>query len=116
MTNIHLKYLKYKSKYLNLIKTYQSKSKIHGEGIFTHKNIIKNEKIEIGIDYILNLIPWITKTGSMINHSYNPTCRLVMENNKYWIVANENLVKDTEITLNYNETPWFIQGPEANYV
>ena len=109
------KYLKYKLKYLNLNKTYLSDSKIHGKGLFINKDYNQNEKIEIGIDFIFNFMPYVTDKGSMINHSYQPNCKLILENDKYWVVANQFITKNTEITLNYNDTPWYIDGPGANY-
>ena len=110
-----LKYIKYKTKYLNLVKTNINDSKIHGKGLFINYNFYPNEKIELGIDFIFNLIPSITSKGSMINHSYKPNCRLILSENKYWIVAKHFIPKNTEITINYNDTPWYIQGPGFNY-
>ena len=97
----------------NLVKI--QNSNIHGIGVFTNNKINKNIKIGIGIEYYY-FIPHITKNlGSLINHSYNPNCRLEFIDNKYYIVTNKNLNKNIEITLNYNNTPWFISNADDNF-
>lgn len=91
-------------------------SKIHGLGIFSKDKINKNNKIGIGINYKFYLIPIITKNfGSLINHSYVPNCRLEYINYSYYVVANKNIKKGEELTLNYNNTPWFISNAEKHY-
>ena len=123
-----LKYLKYKKKYLALKnsklkggktklieKTYIDYSNIHGKGIFNTYNLKENEKIFIGIDKFLKYIPYVTNKGSMINHSYNPNCRLLKQDNKFWVISNQFIPKRTELTLNYKYTPWYIDGPWFYY-
>ena len=92
------------------------KSNIHGIGIFSKKKINKNTKIDIGIQYYYNVIPYITKNfGSLINHSYEPNCHLEMYNNNYYVTSNKIINNKEEITLNYNKTPWFIANASKNY-
>lgn len=93
------------------------KSNIHGLGIFAQNKINKNKTIGVGIEYKFFTIPIITKNfGSLINHSYKPNTRLYYKNSKYYIVANKNINKGDEITLNYNNTPWFIANAEKHYI
>lgn len=99
-------------------KTYLKKSDIHGMGIFAKHNINKNSRIGVAINYYLGIIPHITpEFGTMINHSYTPNSRLKYNDNKqvYQLVANVNIPKDAEITLDYRKTPWYIMGPETHY-
>ena len=98
---------------MNLIEI--KKSKIHGKGIFIKESIKKNKILGIGIEYKY-FFPKITDNfGSMINHSLIPNCRLQYIKNAYYIVANKNIDKGNEITINYNKTPWFISNAENNY-
>jgi SET domain-containing protein len=91
------------------------KSNIHGIGAFAKVNLDKNEPIDIGIDFILYFIPYVTEFGSKINHNYTPNCRLEYIDGKWYVVAKDKIQRGTEITLNYSDTPWFILGPEPHY-
>jgi hypothetical protein len=94
------------------------KSPIHGNGVFTTKYCEYNEIIDIGIEFNLYFFPKITQFGSMINHSYKPSCKLAFDkyNNVYYVVPIYNLQKDTEITVNYNDCPWFIERAKDYYI
>ena len=95
-------------------------SEIHGKGVFSSKTFDKDKKIGIGIEYyFLGIIPIITKNfGSMINHSYNPTAKLIYnkEDNTWDVYSKNNILKNVEITLDYRDTPWFVEGPKNWYV
>jgi len=94
---------------------YFSKSQIHGQGAFAKRQFAPDEPIEAGIYFFL-FFPIITKFGSMINHSYNPTCNLKWINGKWYVVANKILKPHEEITLDYRNTPWYIEGPREHYI
>jgi len=98
-------------------KYYIAPSEIHGEGVFSKKELHKNEDIDIGIKYhMLNLVPYVTpEFGSMINHSSKPNSYLKYKKNQWYVTASKNIPKDTEILLNYHNTPWFIQGPDPSW-
>ena len=94
------------------------KSKIHGKGVFPKNTIQKNETVGVGIYFNFLGIPQITPGfGSMINHSYKPSCRLVYstKRNIYKVVANKTLSDQDEITVNYKKCPWFIDDPMPWY-
>lgn len=98
---------------------YISRSKIHGDGVFISRNISGGTCIGIAARYIFGLIPDITDDlGSMINHSYNPTARIDYDSDRdIWALYSlEYLPENTEITADYRNTPWFIAGPEDDYV
>jgi len=94
------------------------KSNIHGLGIHSNKNIKKNQIIGVTIYYIYYFFPIITTDlGKWLNHSYNPNSFLYYspENKIYYLIANQYISKDTEITVDYRHTPWFIKKPEPHY-
>ena len=98
-------------------KYYKARSKIHGRGVFAKTLLHKNQSIDIGIDYYFwGLIPYVTPHfGSCINHSYRPNSYLKYRRGKWYVIVSKSIPKDTEITLNYGKTPWYIKGPEAHF-
>lgn len=94
------------------------KSKIHGKGVYTTRKFSKNEKIGVGIDFWYGFFPFVTRDfGSWINHSYKPNTHLKYSNKDgvHYVVASKNLPENTEITLDYRNTPFYIQGPAADF-
>ena len=97
-------------------------SPIHGVGVFPAQAhpIRKNEHVGVAIvgGGILSL-PFITpELGSLINHSNKPTARLQRSRSggsSYFLAANRNLGADTEITLDYRDTPWWVAGPDPHW-
>lgn len=92
------------------------KSKIHGKGVFTNKTFKKGETIGVGITFDWFLFPNVTEDfGIYINHSYKPNSKLKWDNNQWLVVASKKLPKNSEITLNYTKTPFYIKGPEPHF-
>ena len=92
------------------------KSQIQGNGVIATKNINQWEAIDIGIDYWLIFIPYVTQHfGSLINHSRNANTYLSYINGKYYVVANKHIRRGDEITINYDHCPWFIEGSKPWY-
>lgn len=90
---------------------YINKSKIHGNGVFSNKNIKKNTIIGLVIDYYFNLIPFRTnKLGLYLNHYNKYNCKLIYKDSRYYLIAIKNIKKNTELTIDYDDTPWFIAG------
>lgn len=88
-------------------------SKIHGKGVFAI-NDIEPSAIHEGIVFKWG-IPQVTKFGSMINHSYKPNTHLEKINGKYYLVNNKKINKGDEITVDYSNTPWYIQRPNPKW-
>ena len=89
-------------------------SPIHGVGVFTNRAIAANEIIDVGIDPPGFKFPAITYFGSKINHATDAaTARLEYEDEtmRHFVVANRNLPRFTEVTVNYWNTPWYIAKP-----
>ena len=55
-------------------------------------------------------IPYKTVTGKYVNHSRNNNCKCININGIYYLQSIKNIFENTELTLNYNDTPWFILG------
>lgn len=94
------------------------KSNIHGNGVFTTTTFNKNERIGVGIAFTLYFLPYVTSDfGSLINHSYTPNSHLVYsyKDNVYYVAASKRLPSNTEITLDYRDTPWYIYGPGKDF-
>lgn len=52
----------------------------------------------------------------MINHSGDPNAELSYSRGRYYLVANKGIPAGEEITMNYNETPPFIEKAKKYYV
>lgn len=79
------------------------KSKIHGKGLFTTKNIKRSVKICLVIDRQNIIYP-----AKYINHSEYPNCILYQINNKYYLYSFKHILPNQELTINYNKAPYFI--------
>lgn len=110
-------------------------SQIHGKGILAKRNLKDDEVVGLGIAFKCYCIPYVTpEFGSFINHSYNPTGYLYWhdgssqedyDNNNtlskdkdmgWYVRCLKPLKKGDEITVNYNHTPWYIEGPLPHYI
>lgn len=91
-----------------LINLYIYKSDIHGDGLYTNKKINKNNYICL----LINNNKKITYFGTKINHSFTPNTKLQHTENGWHIIALKNINKNTELTVDYNDTPDFIKKPD----
>lgn len=92
-------------------------SNIHGNGIFSN-DIFKRGKIVGVLMYYILFMPFITQDlGRWINHSYTPNCTMYLHknNNKYYLAILKDVQINEELTINYNDTPWFIRKPELDF-
>jgi len=90
---------------------YVAKSKIHGIGLFVNNKYKKGEKIMIVIENNKNITPLATK----INHSNNANTIIKKISDGWYIYSTEDIDKNTELTINYNDTPDFIVKPDPNW-
>jgi hypothetical protein len=114
-------------------KYYIGDSQIHGKGVLATRNLRKNEVIDMGIGFAMYFIPYVTPYfGSFINHSYTPNAYLwyydgytnntrqsydPAVNEVGWYVRTLRPIQENEeITVNYNHTPWYIEGALPHYV
>ena len=81
-------------------------SNVHGMGLYAKEDIYPEERIFDGINY-----HFITKQGSLINHSWNSNATPHKEGfGKYGIYANKTIKPNEELTINYNDKnlPFYI--------
>ena len=118
-------------------KYYIADSQIHGKGVIAARNLRKNEIIDMGIGFTFYFLPYVTPYfGSYINHSYNPNAYLwyydgfdlglAQAPNRaqahsgaeagWYVRALRPIYAHEEITVNYNHTPWYIEGALPHYV
>ena len=96
---------------------YINTSNIHGNGIFANDNFKQKKLIGVLMHFVF-FIPVITEElGRWVNHSYTPNCVMYYhkENNKYYIVALRDIKVNEELTIDYNDTPWFIRKPDLHF-
>jgi len=86
------------------------KSNIDNIGIFSKVNTKPNDIIGIILYFKFHCILYKTLIGKYINHSKNNNCKCININGIYYLESIETISKNTELTLNYNDTPWFILG------
>lgn len=99
---------------------YLAPSKIHGTGTHATKTLHQDEKIGVGIEFdtYLGIMPYVTPNfGRWINHSWTPNAKLDYDykNQKWNIIATKRISKDSEITINYQDTPWYILKPNQSW-
>jgi SET domain-containing protein len=97
---------------------YINKSSIHGDGVFLNRDFREHEPIDAGIKLYFGIIPYVTSNfGSLINHSWDPNTYLKWDdqNSSHMVCAKQNLPTGMEITLNYEDTPWYILAPNPNW-
>lgn len=96
-----------------------TKSSIHGLGVVALADISPGERIGVGIKKIpIVQLPIITRDfGAWINHSSQANTKLQYEESTgyYLVVALVDIPTGGELTLNYNDTPWYIKGPDPSW-
>tara|TARA_Y100000768_G_scaffold356425_1_gene310780 strand:+ start:713 stop:1084 length:372 start_codon:yes stop_codon:yes gene_type:complete len=77
---------------------YKKQSNIHGEGVFSKKNILKGDIIGLGsVDNKCKTI-----LGRYVNHSDDNNAKFYyLPNKDLLMLAEKNIIKNTEILVNY---------------
>lgn len=105
-----------------------SKSRIDGLGLFTKRNRVKNEKLFVAI----SSNKAVTKIGSKINHcpgkfknpaeaTYSVLPNTVLssapdkDTGEWWIIAARDINAGEELTVDYTNTPDFINKPDPKW-
>jgi SET domain-containing protein len=66
----------------------------------------------------LGFYPMITADfGAWINHSWTPNTYLKWntESGVWDVVASQDLIRDSELTLDYRDTPFYVKKPDKNW-
>ena len=101
-----------------------SKSPIQGVGLYTKRQRSKGEKLFVSINSNKNVTP----IGSKINHcpSKGSSSRSIIPNTylsttpdqdtgEWWIIAARDIAADEELTVDYTNTPDFINKPDPSW-
>ena len=95
-------------------------SNIHGKGVLALRHLKKGDSLGEAIIYEwwgIFPIPSITKDlGIWINHSYKPNSNLKWKHSAWHLVTTEPIETGEEVSLNYEDTPWYIEGARPEYV
>ena len=99
---------------------YLAPSKIHGTGTHATRTLHKGDRIGVGIEFdgYFNMYPFVTKNfGRWINHSYTPNAKLQYNSPlcRWDIIATDRISRDSEITIDYRDTPWYILKPNPKW-
>jgi SET domain-containing protein len=100
---------------------YIDNSKIEEQGVFTKTEIKINQNL--GISHIkikddLVRLP----LGGFLNHSYHPNCELTIlessqtEIQNFYLISNKKIMKNEELTLDYNDSAKVTKIPWNNNV
>ena len=100
---ITVKYDDFNYNILNTLKI--KKSKIHGLGLHLTKDVDKDKFLFTSIKDTR-----ITYLSRFINHSFNPSCYLLKNKNDYYLYSKYKMKTDDEITINYDDTPYYIKN------
>jgi hypothetical protein len=93
-------------------------SKIQGRGVLLNQAVKKDEPIGVGIWHFLGFYPMITADfGSWINHSWTPNAHLKWntESGVWEVISSQDLPRDSELTLDYRDTPFYVKKPDKNW-
>ena len=101
-------------------------SSVHGKGLFTNKDIKKNEIILLDVwpygnkkDLKNDFFNEIVHEIKYLNHcKKNSNCEINLINNKYLLVANKDIKSNNEILIDYdklNKKYNFIGGSKPYY-
>ena len=90
-------------------------SDLHGLGVFCRSPLSAGCEVGEVCRTFAFLIPVVTRFGWYINHSKHPSIELVLKDGAWQAVTLFQLEPDTELTLDYNHLPWFLDGPRYWY-
>jgi len=93
-------------------------SRIHGKGVFSDKDLDKGEKVARLVNEMDIMVQTLqlddkdprTEVGKYVNHHTRPNSKFVRDPNSLWwyLVTVKDIKKDRELTIDYTDTPWFV--------
>ena len=95
------------------VPVYHSNSKINGIGVFTPMGL--EEGKFIGVAHVFFRGFWYMTTHGNYNHSENPNCDIVVEDNVTTMKANRSILHSEELTVDYTKQP-FLEQPKDDWV
>jgi len=95
---------------MTYVPVYHYKSHIHGVGVFTPMNLKVGDVIGVSHAYYDGF--WYMTTHGYYNHSESPNCVIETRDNLNLIIANVDIMRGEEITVDYREQPYLEQSKE----
>ena len=94
---------------------YVGNSNIHGRGIFTTDGLKEGDMI--GVSHVSYDRTWyqVFPIGIFYNHSIKPNCIIRPDGNVNLVVANRDIDKDEELTIDYTKQ-LYLEQPEEYWV
>ena len=98
---------------MTYIPVYHSKSHIHGVGVFTPVDLKKG--YIIGVSHARYDGFWYMTTHGYYNHSESPNCVIETRDNINLIIANVDIMRGEEITVDYGKQS-YLEQPKEDWV
>jgi len=103
---------------MTYIPVYHNKSHIHGIGVFTSMNLKVGDVVGVSHAYYDGF--WYMTTHGYYNHSENPNCIVETSNsllhyNINLIIANVDIMRGEEITVDYRKQS-YLEQPEEDWI
>ena len=92
---------------------YHHKSHIHGIGVFTPMNLKRGDTVGVSHAHYDGF--WYMTTHGYYNHSESPNCIIETRDNLNLIIANVDIMRGEEITVDYREQP-YLEQPKEDWV
>ena len=94
---------------------YVGSSNIHGKGIFTTDGLKEGDMI--GVSHVSYDRVWyqVFPIGIFYNHSLEPNCIVTTDNNVNLVVANRDIDKDEELTVDYTKQ-LHLEQPKEDWI
>jgi len=94
---------------------YVGVSEIHGRGVFTTENLSEDDVV--GVSHVSYKRVWyqVFPIGIFYNHSLEPNCIVKIEDNVNLLVANRDIEKDEELTVDYTKQ-LHLEQPKEDWI
>ena len=94
---------------------YVATSVIHGRGLFTTNDLKEGDVI--GVSHVVYSKIWyqVVPIGLFYNHSSDPNCIVKTEDDINLLVANKDIYKDEELTVDYTEQ-LYLEQPAGDWI
>ena len=98
---------------MTYVPVYHHKSHIHGIGVFTPMNLKRGDVVGVSHAHYDGF--WYMTTHGYYNHSENPNCVVETRDNINLIIANVDIMRGEELTVDYREQP-YLEQPKEDWV
>ena len=98
---------------MTYIPVYHNKSHIHGIGVFTPVNLKRGDTVGVSHAYYDEF--WYMTTHGYYNHSESPNCIIETRDNINLIIANVDIMRGEEITVDYRKQS-YLEQPEEDWI